>query len=128
MDTVIKNAEALLRELIGPWDFVLGSKFSNTIGFRYTMKEVRGSVIFGHGRAEHRKFNVKLSPRTVGEDKYLFYMDVRESDVKEAYIYFFNQIGNRVSGRFGIWSTQGLLFDPGKDTLITAGIFVGHRD
>lgn len=123
-----RNNHEQLSELLGTWDFVLGSsEFPHTIGFQYVLKEVRGSVILGHGRAAHRKFNVKLSPQTVGGRQYLFCMDVRESDVKEAYIYFFNRIENYISGRFSIWSTQGLLFDPEVDTLITSGIFVGCR-
>ena len=127
METVIKNAGALLGELIGPWDFVLGaSEFPHTIGYQYVLKEVRGSVILGHDKANHQKFNVALSPTTVGGREYLFSMKVIKTE--ETYVYFFNQIGDRISGRFGIWLPQGLLLDPEKDTLITVGCFVGHRD
>ena len=126
METVIKNAGALMGELIDTWDFVLGAaEFPHTVGFQYKMREVRGSIILGHDRADHQKFNVVLSPETIGGREYLFHMKVMKT--KETYCYFFNHIEDRISGRFGIWSTRGLILDPEVDILITAGIFVGRR-
>ena len=123
-----RNNHEQLSELLDTWDFVLSThEFPGTMSRRYRIDYVVPKQIGGTEDAQILGRDVILSPTTIRGRRYLFYMEVADLDVKETYLYFFNRIEDYLSGRFGIWSTRKFTLDPEKDTLITAGIFVGRR-